>query len=105
MEHRLPKKHCIVTEFIIRYLMTWTKVYKSELHRGLPSTETIDELTSESQHALIVLDDSMHRVVQNTDMEALFTQGCHHRKLIFIKQNVFPRGSKSRTILLTCRIT
>lgn len=44
----------------------------------------------------------MHRVVQNTDMEVLFTQGCHHRRIsvIFITQNLFPRGSKSRTIAL-----
>ena len=78
------------------------KFINLKLHHGLPSTETIDELTSERQHALIVLDDLMHRVVQNTDMEVLFTQGCHHRRLsvIFITQNLFPRGSKSRTIAL-----
>ena len=78
------------------------RVYKSEYHHGLPSTETIDELTSERQHALIVLGYSMHRVLQNTDMEALFTLGCHHRRLsvIFITQNFFPRGSKSRNIAL-----
>jgi hypothetical protein len=23
----------------------------------------------------------MHRVIQDSDMELLFTQGCHHRKL------------------------
>lgn len=68
------------------------------LHHGLPSTETIEEFTSELEHTLIVLDDLMHRVVQNTDMEVLFTQGCHHRRIsvIFITQNLFPRGSKSR---------
>ena len=38
---------------------------------GLPSTETIDELTSERSHALIVLDDLMHRMEQNTDMKVL----------------------------------
>lgn len=72
------------------------------LHHGLPSTETIEEFTSELEHTLIVLDDLMHRVVQNTDMEVLFTQGCHHRRIsvIFITQNLFPRGSKSRTIAL-----
>jgi hypothetical protein len=38
----------------------------------------------------------MYRVVQNVDME------CHHRRLsvVFITQNVFPRGTKSRTIAL-----
>ena len=49
-----------------------------------------------------MLDDVMHRVVQNVDMELLFTQGCHHRRLsvVFIRQNIFPRGTKSRTITL-----
>lgn len=73
-----------------------------KLHHGLPSNETIQDLTSDRQHTLIVLDDLMHRVVQDVDMELLFTQGCHHRRLsvIFITQNIFPRGSKSRTIAL-----
>lgn len=71
-----------------------------KLHHGLPSTKTIEELTSVREHTLIILDDLMHRVVQNTDMEVLFTQGCHHRRLsvVFITQNIFPTGSKSRTI-------
>jgi len=48
------------------------------------------------RHRLIVLDDLMYRVVQNVDME------CHHRRLsvVFITQNIFPRGTKSRTIAL-----
>lgn len=73
-----------------------------KLHHGIPSNETIQDLTSDRQHTLIVLDDLMHRVVQDVDMELLFTQGCHHRHLsvIFITQNIFPRGSKSRTIAL-----
>lgn len=73
-----------------------------KLHHGIPSNETIQDLPSDRQHTLIVLDDLMHRVVQDVDMELLFTQGCHHRRLtvIFITQNIFPRGSKSRTIAL-----
>ena len=102
MEQRLQKKIVLLRNWLFVIWWHGTKVYKSELHHGLPSTETIDELTSEMQHALIVLDYSMHRVVQNTDMEALFTQGCHLRRLsvIFITQNLFPRGSKSRNIAL-----
>jgi hypothetical protein len=48
---------------------------------ALPSTEVIDEFTADRLQRLIVLDDLMHRVVQNVDMELLFTQGCHHRRL------------------------
>jgi hypothetical protein len=72
------------------------------LHHGVPTNEMIEELTSDRQHTLIVLDDLMHRVVRDADMELLFTQGCHHRRLsvVFITQNLFPKGSRSRTIAL-----
>lgn len=44
----------------------------------------------------------MHRVVRDADMELLFTQGCHHRRLsvVLITQNLFPKGSKSKAIAL-----
>lgn len=73
-----------------------------EFHQGIPSNETIQDFTSDRQHTLIILDDLMHKVIQDVDMDLLFTQGCHHRRLsvIFITQNIFPRGSKSRTIAL-----
>lgn len=71
--------------------------------QGLPAMEVIEEFRANRRHRLIVPDDLMHRVIQDVDMELLFTQGCHHRKLsvIFITQNIFPRGSKSRTITLS----
>jgi hypothetical protein len=47
-------------------------------YQGLPSPEVIDDFTADRRHRVIVLDDLMHRVVQNVDMELLFTQGCHH---------------------------
>jgi len=70
--------------------------------KGLPTMEVVEDISADGCHNLIVLDDLMHRVVQDVDMEMLFTQGCHHRRLsvIFITQNIFPRGSKSRTIAL-----
>jgi hypothetical protein len=72
------------------------------LRRGLPSSEELEEFTKDRKHGLIVLDDLMHRVVQDADAELLFTQGCHHRRVsvVFLTQNLFPRGSKSRTIAL-----
>ena len=44
----------------------------------------------------------MHSVVQDADVELLFTQGCHHRRVsvVFLTKNLFPRGAKSRTIAL-----
>ena len=72
------------------------------LHEGLPSTEELDEYTRDGRHKLIVLDDLMHAVIRNTEMELLFTQGCHHRKIsiIFITQNLFAQGKSARTIHL-----
>ena len=72
------------------------------LHHSLPSSEELDTFTADRRHRLIVIDDLMHQVVSNGDMELLFTQGCHHRRIsvIFITQNIFPQGSKSRTIAL-----
>ena len=68
--------------------------------QGLPTIAVIEEFSADRRHRLIVLDDLMHRVIQDVDIELLFTQDCHYRKLsvIFITQNIFPRGSKSRTI-------
>lgn len=69
---------------------------------GLPSPSEIEDFTRDGHHRIIVLDDLMHRVIRDGDMELLFTQGCHHRKIsvVFITQNFFPKGTKSRTIAL-----
>jgi hypothetical protein len=48
---------------------------------GLPSKSEIEDFTRDRHHHIIVLDDLMHRMIQDSDMELLFTQGCHQRKL------------------------
>lgn len=70
--------------------------------QGIPTLDIIEDFTRNRRHRLIIVDDLMHEVVQNQDMELIFTQGCHHRKIsvIFLTQNFFPRGSKARTIAL-----
>ena len=69
---------------------------------GLPSREDISALTSAGEHTVLVLDDLMSQVVNNTEAELLFTQGAHHRKMtvIFISQNLFSQGKCARTIAL-----
>ena len=54
------------------------------------------------KHKLIILDDLIHEVMRSKDMEVLFTQGCHHRKVsvIMITQNLYPGGKHARTIAL-----
>ena len=68
----------------------------------LPSSEEIDEFTADRCHKLIVVDDLMHKVVQDKEMELLFTQGTHHRcvSVILITQNLYPGGKHARTIAL-----
>jgi hypothetical protein len=70
--------------------------------KGLPSSEELDEFTKDRRHKLIVIDDLIHDVVQNKEMELLFTQGTHHRcvSVILITQNLYPRGKHARTIAL-----
>ena len=49
-------------------------------HSGLPAQTEIEEFAN-GQHGLIILDDLMHQVLEHKDIELLFTQGCHHRRL------------------------
>ena len=69
------------------------------LHQGLPDQTDI-ETFSNGKHKLVCLDDLMHKVVNDENMELLFTQGCHHRRMsvIFISQNVFQQEKSARTI-------
>lgn len=70
--------------------------------QGLPTMTEIEEYTKDRQHKLIVIDDLIHEVVQNKDMELLFTRGTHHRcvSVIILTQNLFPQGKHARTIAL-----
>ena len=72
------------------------------LHPGLPTRSELDEFTHDGCHRLIILDDLMQQVIKNDEMELLFTQGCHHRRIsiIFITQNLIPQGKNSRNIAL-----
>jgi hypothetical protein len=40
----------------------------------------------------------MHEVMKNKDMELLFTQGCHYKRVsvILITQNLYPGGKHAR---------
>ena len=72
------------------------------LHLGLPTSDELAEYTKDGRHRLVILDDLMQSVIKNDDMELVFTQGCHHRRLsvIFISQNLMPQGKNSRNIAL-----
>ena len=70
--------------------------------QGLPTVEELDAFTRDKRHKLIIIDDLMHEVMQNKDMELLFTQGTHHKcvSVILITQNLYPGGKHARTIAL-----
>jgi len=72
------------------------------LNQGIPSVSQIDEFTADRKHKIIVIDDLMKQVIQNEDMELLFTQGCHHRHIsvLFLTQNLYAQGKSARSISL-----
>lgn len=73
-------------------------------HKGLPSTQQINNISNNNVHNIVILDDLMQDVVKNSDIEILFTRGAHHKKLtiIYLNQNVFCQGKYARTIALNC---
>ena len=70
--------------------------------QGLPTTEGLDDFIRDKRHKLIVVDDLMHEVMRNKDMELLFTLGTHHKcvSVILITQNLYPGEKHARTIAL-----
>ena len=69
---------------------------------GLPSVELLDEVASNGQHNLIVIDDLIDQMVKSPSMELLLTQGCHHKNfsVIYLTQNLFQQGKSARTLAL-----
>lgn len=104
MYTRDPPKHVLYCYGIYQPLFDEMEKTVSNFSskRGLPSPEELDDFTRDRSHKLIVIDDLIHEVVQNKEMELLFTQGTHHRcvSVIMITQNLYHRGKHSRTIAL-----
>ena len=75
-------------------------------HEGLPSEDTLKELSSLSTCNLVILDDLMADVTSSPEMESLFVRGVHHLHLttLYINQNIFCKGKHSRTINLNTHI-
>ena len=65
---------------------------------ALPTTETFETFTD----SLVILDDMMDDVVNDSGMMKVFTERSHHLKIsvIFMTQNIFHPGKKARTISL-----
>ena len=50
--------------------------------QGLPTVEELDEFTRDKRHKLIIIDDLMHEVMGNKNMELLFT---HYTVIAYTK--------------------
>ena len=59
---------------------------------GVPSD--LESMINPSIRNLVVLDDLMEELSNNSRITNMFTKGCHHRNLsvIFLLQNIFHRG-------------
>ena len=70
---------------------------------GIPSMEVVKSM---SPNSMIVLDDLAHLVYSNKEMELLFSQVSHHRKIsvCHIKTKLFYQEKHARTINLNTHL-
>ena len=71
-------------------------------HEGLPTKDNLQEWWIDNIPILLILDDLLDSACNSTDIQQLFTVGCHHHNttVIFISQNIFSKGKCMRTISL-----
>ena len=79
----------------------------NELKRLIPSIEFYDampteEKFSEFSNSLVILDDMVDAVMNDSSMMKVFTERSHHQNIsvIFMTQNIFHQGKTARTISL-----
>ena len=100
-----PPSHILYCYGIWQHLyaeMEETMSYVS-FKEGLPSMETVKSMPP---HSMIVLDDLAHLIYNNKEIELLFSQVSHHRKIsvCHIKNNLFYQGKHARTISLNTHL-
>ena len=78
-----------------------TNLPSVRLHRRLPTSDVLDDFAT-GDHCLVILDDLMLQVLESREVELLFAQGCHHRRIsvFYISQNLYGQGKSARTIAL-----
>ena len=74
------------------------------LHYGLPTIEKLKSFC-DSSHNIVIIDDLSHLLVQNPEMEIMFTQLCHHMNIsvIFVLHNLYQQGKCARTFALNTK--
>ena len=105
LQNRL--KQIIPTPSRIIYCYVHEQPMYEELKRLLPSIEFYGEMPHEEtfaeiSDALIILDDMIDAVVNDSSMMKVFTERSHHQNIsvIFMTQNIFHQGKTARTISL-----
>ena len=85
----------------------WQPMY-DELKRLIPEIEWGDGFPTEEtfltfSNSLVILDDMMDGIVNDSKMIKVFTEGSHHQNIsvIFMTQNIFHRGKTDRTMSLS----
>lgn len=79
----------------------WQSIYEQMPHiefiRGIPSAELLEQ-----GNFILIVDDLMQETASSENLVNVFTKLSHHNNIscIYILQNLFPRGAKSRHISL-----
>lgn len=82
----------------------WQSIFEKmtgvEFREGLPC----EDIGDGEEHVLLIVDDLMHAVVKDENMQNLFVRGSHHRNvtICYLNQNMFMQGKNARTINLNC---
>lgn len=98
---------------VVWFYACWQKLYDElscsfpniRFIEGLPATFIDDELFPPDKVNLAVVDDLMESASENSEIEKAFTKYVHHRNLsiLYLIQNIFCQGKKSRTINLNTK--
>lgn len=98
---------------IVWFYACWQKLYDElstsfpsiRFVEGLPQTFVDDDLFPPDKVNLAIVDDLMECASDNSEIEKAFTKYVHHRNLsiMYLVQNVFCQGKKSRTITLNTK--
>ena len=105
LQNRL--RQIIPTPSRIIYCFVHEQPMYEELKRLMPFIEFYDAMPTEETFAefsdsLVILDDMIDSVVNDSSMMKVFTERSHHQNIsvIFMTQNIFHQGKTARTISL-----
>jgi hypothetical protein len=86
---------------------TYDKLTKSPnitMHEGVPSRGTIEEFSFDKKPTILIMDDLLADIVNNSEVHHYVTVMSHHSNMtiIMLMQSIFPKGTYARTISLNC---